>query len=128
MISSRTVGLADFEHLNLAHILNTSSLEYLLTIKEHVHPELLHYFYSNLTFHDNHIRSRVLGKNINISLDKFTRLLHLSCKGVDIYNVDLDVFEYPDGESALPASFLLHNDDNPTLVRNEKVKYYTLTA
>ena len=50
VISGRTVVLADFEHLNLASILNTSSLEYLITIKEPVYPELVHYFYSNLTF------------------------------------------------------------------------------
>jgi len=36
-------------------------------------------------------------------------------------------FEYPDNESALTASLLLHDDDNPTLVRNEEVKYYMLT-
>ena len=52
--------LADFEYLNLAHILNTSSLEYLLTIKEPVHPEFVHYFCSNLNFQDNYIRYRVL--------------------------------------------------------------------
>ena len=44
------------------------------------------------------------------------------------YNVDLNIFEYPDGETALTASFLLHDNDNPTLVRNEEVKYYTLNA
>jgi len=42
--------LTDFEHLNLASILNTASHEYLVTIKEPVYPELMHYFYSNLTF------------------------------------------------------------------------------
>ena len=52
VIFGRTVVLADFEHLNFAHILNTSSSEYLVTIKEPVHPELVHYFYSNLTFQD----------------------------------------------------------------------------
>ena len=50
VISGRTIVLADFEHLNLANILNTSSSEYLVTIKEPVHPELFHYVYSNLTF------------------------------------------------------------------------------
>ena len=65
-----------------------------------------------------------MGKDINISLDKFACLLYLSCEGVDIYNIDLYDFEYPDGESALTASLLLHDDDNPTLVRNEEVKYY----
>ena len=70
VISDRTVVLADFEHLNLANILNTSSLEYLVTIKEPVYPELIHYFYSYLTFQSNRIRSRVLGKDINISLDR----------------------------------------------------------
>ena len=61
-------------------------------------------------------------KDINISLDKFAHLLHHSCEGVDIYNVDLHEFAYSDGESAHTASILLHDDDNPTLVRNEKVK------
>ena len=69
-----------------------------------------------------------MGKDINISLERFSHLLHLSCEGVDIYNVDLHEFEYPDGEFALTASLLLHSDENPTLVRNEEVKYYTLTA
>ena len=59
VISGRTVVLADFKHLNLANILNTSSLEYLVTIKEPVYPELVYYFHSNLTFQNNHIRSRV---------------------------------------------------------------------
>ena len=82
--SGRAVVLADFWHLNLASILNTSFLEYLITIKEPVYLELVHYFYSNLTFQNNHVRSRVLGKDINISLDRFALLLHLSCEGVDI--------------------------------------------
>ena len=68
-ISSRNIVLADFEHLDLANILNTSSLEYLVSIKEPVYPALVHYFYSNLTFQSNHVRSRVLSKDINISLD-----------------------------------------------------------
>ena len=49
-------------------------------------------------------------------------------RGLDIYNVDLPEFAYPDGESAHTATILLHDDDNSALVRNEKVKYYTLTA
>ena len=84
MISGRTIVLADFEHLNLANILNKSSLKYQVTIKEPIHPKLVHYFYYNQTFQNNHIRSRVLGKEINISLDRFAHLLHLSCEGVDI--------------------------------------------
>ena len=128
VISGRTVVLADFMHLNLASILNTSSLEHLVTIKEPVYSELVHYFYSNMTFQNNHIRSSVLSKDTNISLDRFAHLLHLSCKGVDIYNIDIHDFEYPDDESAIISSLLLHDDDNPALVRNEKVKYYTLTA
>ena len=74
--------LADFEHLNLASILNTCSLEHLVTINEPVYPELVYYFYSNLTFQNNHVRSRVLGKDINTSLYRFAYLLHLSCYGV----------------------------------------------
>ena len=80
----------------------------------------MHYFYSNLTFQNNHARSRVLDKDINISLDRFAHLLHLSCEGVDIYNVDLHDFKYPDSESALTTSLLLHDDDNPALDRNKK--------
>ena len=120
--------LSDFEYLNLANILSTSSLEHFVTMKEPVYPELVHYFYSYLSFQHNHIRSRVLGKDINIFLDKFAHLLHLSYEGVDVYNVDLHEFAYLDGESAHTASTLLHDDDNPCLVRNEEVKYYTLTV
>jgi len=69
-----------------------------------------------------------MGKDINISLEIFASLLHLSCEGVDAYNVDLHEFTYHDGEYAHTASILLHDDDNPALVRNEEVKYYTLTA
>ena len=47
-----------------------------------------------------------MGKDINISLEKFANLLHLSCEGVDVYNVDLHEFTYPDGESARTASIL----------------------
>jgi len=61
VISGRTVVLADFEHLNLTTILSTSSLKYLVSIKEPVYPELVHYFYSNLTFQNNHLRSRGFG-------------------------------------------------------------------
>jgi len=120
--------LGDFEHLNLFVILSTSSLEHFITIKKPIYPELVHYFYSNLSFQNNHIRSRVLGKDINISLDKFAHLLHLSYEGVDIYNIDLHDFDYPDCETAHTASLLLHDDDNLGLVRNEEVKYYTLTS
>ena len=94
----------------------------LLLFKEPVYPELVHYFYSNLSFQNNHIRSRILGKDINISLDRFAHLLHLYCEGVDIYNIDLHEFDYPDGESALTTSLLLHDDENSALVRNEEVK------
>ena len=73
--------LGDFEHLDLATILGTNSLEHFVTIKEPVYPELVYYFYSNLSFQNNHIRSSVLGKDINISLDKFSYLLHLSYEG-----------------------------------------------
>jgi len=39
--------LSDFEHLNLATILGSSSLENFVTIKEPVYPALVQYFYSN---------------------------------------------------------------------------------
>ena len=109
--------LADFEQLNIRNIFNTSSLEHLVIIKKPVYPEFVHYFYSNLIFQNNHVRSRVLGKDINISLDQFANLLYLSCEGVDIYNVDIHDFEYPDGECALTVSLLLHDNDNPALLR-----------
>jgi len=69
-----------------------------------------------------------LGVDINISLEKFACLLLLSCEGVDIHNLNLREFEYPEGEFALTASYLLHEDKNPALARNKEVKYYTLTA
>ena len=55
VISSRMIILANFDHLKLAQIFRTSSLEFLVTIKEPIYPELVHYFYSNLSFHANHI-------------------------------------------------------------------------
>jgi len=55
-------------------------------------------------------------------------MLHLSCEGVDIYNIDIHDFKYPDSEFTLTVSLLLHDDDNLALVRNKKVKYYTLTT
>ena len=42
--------------------------------------------------------------------------------------MDLHKFEYPEGESALTASYLLNEDENLILARNEEVKYYTLTV
>ena len=69
-----------------------------------------------------------MGRDINIFIENFANLLHFSCEGVDIYKVDLHEFAYPDDESAHTASILLHDDDNPALIRNEEVKYYTLTA
>ena len=47
MNSGKTVVLSDFEHLNLATILGSSSLENFVTIKEPVYPALVQYFYSN---------------------------------------------------------------------------------
>ena len=106
--SGRTVVLSDFEHLNLASILAISSLKSFVTIKEPIYLALVQYFYSNLTFEHNHIKSKVLGKDIDISLQQFACHLHLSCEGVDIYNFDLHDFEYPDGESAYTASIHSH--------------------
>jgi len=128
IIFDRCVIINVFEHLNLAHILRNNSLEDFLAIREPVYTSLIPYFYTNLSFESNRIRSRVLGRDIDISLQEFAHLLHLSCEGVDVYSLDLHDFEYPAGESALTASTLLHGDDNPGLVRNEEVRYYTLTA
>jgi len=99
-----------------------------MSIREPVYTSLVPYFYTNLSYEGNRVRSRVLGRDIDISLQDFTDLLHLSCEGADVYSFDLHDFEYPAGESALTASTLLHEDDNPGLVRNEEVRHYTLTA
>jgi len=120
IISGRCVIINDFEHLNLAHILRNNSLENFLTVREPVYTSLIPYFYTNLTFESNRIRSRVLRRDIDISLQEFAHHLYLSCEGVDVYSLDLHDFEYPAGESALTASTLLHGDDNPGLVRNEQ--------
>ena len=48
-------------------------------------------------------------------------------EGVDIFNVDLHNFEYLDGEIGLTASGFLHDNENPTLVKNKEVKYYSLS-
>ena len=89
---------------------------------------MVQYFYYNLFFVDNHIKSRVKNADINISLERFARIIKLSCDGVEIFYFDVHDFKYPDGESALTASHLLHDDDNSDLVRNEEVKRYTLSA
>ena len=44
VISGRTIVLVDFEYLNLANILYASSLEHLVTMKESVYLELVHFF------------------------------------------------------------------------------------
>ena len=74
-----------------------------------------------LSFQNDHIRSKVLGKDINISMGKFARLLRLSYEGADIYNVNLNDFEYPDCESALNTSLLLRDDENLALLPKDFV-------
>jgi len=128
VISGRYVVLGDFDHLNLSLILKISSLDYFVTIKEQVYLNLVEYFYFNLFFVDNHIKSRVNNVDINISHEHFARNFKLSCDGVEIFHSYLHDFEYPNGESTLTASRLLHDNDNPGLVRNKEVKRYTLPA
>ena len=74
--SGRCVVINDFEHLNLAPILRANSLENFLSIREPVYPSIVQYFYSNLSFESNQIRSRVLGRDIDISLQEFAHHLH----------------------------------------------------
>jgi len=112
--------LSNFDHLDLTIILKTSSLDHFVTIKEQVYPELVQYFYSNLSFVNNHIKSRVKDVDINISLECCSRIFRLPCDDVEIFFSDLYDFEYPDGESALTASRLLHDNDNPALVKMRK--------
>ena len=128
IISGRCVILKDFEHLNIPQILINNSLDQFMSIREPVYTSLVPYFYANYAFEGNRVRSRVLGREIDIPLDRFADLLHLSFGGVDVYSFDLHDFEYPDGESALTASTLIHGDDNPGLVRNEEVNKFTFTA
>ena len=116
--------LKDFDHLNIPHILRNNSLDVFFAIRQPVYTSLIPYFYTNLSFEGNRVRSRVLGRDIDISLQEFADLLHLSCEGVDVYTFDLQDFDYPAGESALTASTLIHGDDNPGLVRNEEVKNF----
>ena len=88
-----------------------------------MYPDLVYVFYSNLSFRENIIHSHVKNIDIDISLEGFTTILHLSCEGVDVFHFDFNVKNI---ETTLIASWLLHDDDNPGLVKNEKVKYYTL--
>ena len=99
-----------------------------MTIKEQVYPDLVQYFYSNLSFVNNHVKFCVKDMDINIFLECFARSFKLSCDGVEIFYSDFYDFEYPDGENALTASHLLHDDDNPIVVRNKEVKHYMLRS
>jgi len=85
-------------------------------------------FYSSLTFENDVLYSRVGDHNIKVPLDVFARILHLSCEGPDMYDFDLEDFDYPENESPYTASHLLHDDDNPTLVKDEELNYYTIMA
>ena len=74
-----------------------------------MYSDLVFVFYSNLSFRENVIHSRVKNIDIAISLEEFTRNFHLSCEGVDVFHLDFDDFEYPDGETALtpPDYFMM---------------------
>ena len=89
--------LNDFERLNLAQILRANFLEFFVTIKEQVYPDLVSVFYSNLSFRENVIQFCANNVNIDISLEGFARILHLSYEGADIFHLDFNHFEYPDG-------------------------------
>ena len=68
--------LTDFEHLNLAQILRAILLEFLVNIRKEVYLELVYMFYSNPSFRENIIHSRVKNINIDTSLEEFARVLH----------------------------------------------------
>jgi len=103
--------LSNFEHLNIAQILRANSLEYFVTIKEKVYPDLVHLFYSNLSCSGNIIHSRVKDVNINLSLEIFAWIFHLTCEGVGIFYFDLNYFEYPDGECHAPLLKIRQSED-----------------
>ena len=86
------VVLADIGHLDLTPILKTSSLDHFVTIKVQVYPDLIQYFYFNLSFIDNHIKSRVKNVDINISLEHFARIYKLSCDEVESFIPFLTIF------------------------------------
>jgi len=83
VISGRCVVLTYFDHLDLTSILKTSSLDHFVTIKEQVYPDLVQYFYSNLSFVNNHVKFCVKDMDINIFLECFARSFKLSCDGVE---------------------------------------------
>ena len=85
-------------------------------------------YYSNLTFENDVLYSKVGDYNIKVPLDVFARILHLSCEGAGVYGFDLKDFDYPENKAPYTASHLLHNDDNPNLEKNEEVKYCTITT
>ena len=95
-------------HLDLTLILKTSSLDHFVTTKEQVYSDLVQYLYSNISFISNHIKSLAKDVDINIFLERFARIFKLSCDSVEIFYSDLHDFEYPEGESALTVSRLLH--------------------
>jgi len=129
LISGRFVVFQDLEHLDIARIMHNNSLERFVTIREKVYSPLMPYFYTNISLEGDTLYTRVLGRDIKLNLDQFASILHLSPGGVDVYSNDLQDFgEYPEGESALTASTLLHGDNNPGLVRNEVVSRYTLQS
>jgi len=81
IISGRFVVLQDFEHLGIPHIVQNNSLSEFLTIREPVYTSLMPYFYANISFEGDQIRSRVLGRDIDIGLRQFADILHLSTDG-----------------------------------------------
>ena len=89
VISGRCVILKDFEHLQIPHILRRNSLDQFMAIREQVYPSLVHYFSANFAFEGSRVRSRVLGKDIDIPLSQFADILHLSSGGADVYTFDL---------------------------------------
>jgi len=71
VISGRCVILKDFEHLQIPQILRRNSLDQFMAIREQVYPSLVHFFYANIIFEGSRVKSRVLGKDIDIPLSQF---------------------------------------------------------
>ena len=87
--------LGDFEHVSLAQIRRANSLVFLVTIKEQMYPELVYMFYSILSFLENSIHSCVKNFDIDISLEEFARILHLSYEDANILNLYFDDLSFP---------------------------------
>jgi len=58
-------------HLNIPLMIESVDLKYFLQVKEHIYPDLAILFYSNISFSNNLIHSRVDSTDINMHMNVF---------------------------------------------------------